>query len=807
MADAKLLNSWLAVALGFGLGFTDRSMAQDDESYPLAPYYGFLPVEITKIDSRAHSLVSGDFNHDKLHDLAIVDNGHNRIDILLQRAQPVAVKAQDKNDRNANRVDDHWRLDIKKIPVDRAVSALSAGDLNGDGRSDLAYFGAPDRLVILFQTESGEWTAKQELRLADIDAKPWSLVIGDINHDTLQDLIVLGKRSTILLTQQANGQLSAPVPLRNTAEELGLAMVQDLDGDGRNDLFYTAHEKEERFLCARLQDAQGQLGPELRFDTLQNPRGVTLFDLDGKPGSEVLAIDGQTNRVRVMQVRRPTEGELGAKLIQYGIGGGSDAGELALGDLDGDQLLEVIVANPERASIVVFHQRAKSGLDLGADSPSFLGVTQVRVADVNGDGKAEVIAMSPKENSLGVSRYEQGKLSFPEALPLEGNIKAFDVYDVDNDGAVEIVAVTEGSGRGADKKILLSMGKRDGNGQWNFSATDRAPVEINLNATPERLMMTDVNFDGQTDFLCFLDGKPPQAILAGAVTGGTPLGQINAGAVTTARLGEPALLISQGNFVRSVRLDERGRWQVVEQFNADDSSAKIAGSAVLDLDGQAGEELVMVDPGASKLRVFRSVSGEYQPWKTLDLGKFPFKSPVVGDINGDGRADLILNGGSKFGVLYAGQTDPELKEINSYESPRKEVFLMDLVAGDVNFDGHPEVCLLDTNAHLVEIVTYRADQGLMPAINFKVFEEKSFQGPNRTGTQPREALIAEVTGDGRPDLILLCHDRVLVYPQDGPGAEIPPQPKSEAASTAPKGTTLPNKEDTKSVPPNPQSGF
>lgn len=793
------LGWWSKLLLAAGVlggGTTSTTSAQDDEGYPLAGYYGFLPVEITKVDPRAHSVVTGDFNHDSLADLAVVNNGHSRIDLFLQLAKPKASKVVDKNDHNVNPIDDHWRLDLKKLPVDRPVAALSAGDLNSDGRTDLAYFGTPDRLVIQLQDANGEWKEKKEIRLADVDAKPWSLVIGDVNHDTLPDLIVMGKRNTYLFHQQADGTLASPILLRNTADEVGLGMIQDLDGDGRNDLFYHATEKENRFICARLQDALGQLGPELRFDNVQDLRGVTLYDMDGKAGSEVLVIDGQTNRVRVMQVHRAIEGELGAKLIQYGIGGGSDVGELALGDLDGDRLQEVVVANPERASVVVFHQRAKSGLDIGTDYPSFLGATQIRVADLNGDAKAEVVVLSPKENSLGVSRFEEGKLTFPESLPIDGNVKAFDVIDLDNDGAREIVAVIEGGGRGSEKKTSLAIGKRDSAGTWVFSSEDRKPIELKLNAAPERLMMTDVNLDGRPDYLFFLNGKPPQAILAdekgypaATATGGVPLGDVGPGAVTSARLAEPSLLVSQGNFVRSVRLDEQGRWQVVEQFNADDSTAKIAGSAVLDLDGKPGDELVMIDTGSSKLRVFQNVAGSFKPWKTLDLGRFPFKSALVGDLNGDGRADLILNGGGKFAVLYAGHSDPELKEIASYESPRKEVFLMDLVAGDVNSDGHPEICVLDTNAHLVEIVAYRADQGLLPGMNFKVFEEKSFQGPNRTGTQPREALIADVTGDGRPDLILLCHDRLLVYPQDGPGAEGEAQPK--AADTKPAAANAP----------------
>ena len=42
---------------------------------------------------------------------------------------------------------------------------------------------------------------------------------------------------------------------------------------------------------------------------------------------------------------------------------------------------------------------------------------------------------------------------------------------------------------------------------------------------------------------------------------------------------------------------------------------------------------------------------------------------------------------------------------------------------------------------------------------------RAFEG-HEGGTEPRESAIADVTGDGRADLILLVHDRVLVYPQD-----------------------------------------
>ena len=56
---------------------------------------------------------------------------------------------------------------------------------------------------------------------------------------------------------------------------------------------------------------------------------------------------------------------------------------------------------------------------------------------------------------------------------------------------------------------------------------------------------------------------------------------------------------------------------------------------------------------------------------------------------------------------------------------------------------------------------------LQHALNFKVFEARSFQNPiGAGGGEPREIRIADVTGDTLPDLILVAHDRILIYPQE-----------------------------------------
>ena len=748
-------------------------------------YFGFEPVEITKLDWRSHSMVAGDFNHDGKVDLAIVNNAHSRIDLLMQRAGDKPATDPTKRTgkgRDANRIESHARFDLQKISLDRSISALAAGDLNGDGRTDLVMFGEPDRLVVRLQTESGDWSKKKtEIRLADVGTSTWTVSVGDVNNDHRDDIVVLGKRVTYLILQSDKGELQRPVELRNTGEKLGLGMIGDLDGDGRNDLFYSAVDQEKQVLCMRLQDGVGRLGPEMQMG-VEDPRGVAIFDIDGKPGKEILSIDSRTNHVKVHQLERvPVTAEgLPGKPIQFGFGGteGADQRDVAIADLNGDGLMDIVVTDPTEAQVIVFLQREGGGIDLGTPAPSYVGVDQVRAADIEPAPGAEVVVLSSKENTLGVCRNVDGRLKFPETLPMAGEVVAFELADLTGDGKSEIVALFKEKVDGKTKYTLSSVQFKPGEG-WKSMGKD---LPVTLTGDPARLVTVDANHDGRPDLIITIKGKQPQVVLGNkdggftqppAVSGGVTLGELDASAIsegeitTTGDKTERALLVAQGSFVRNVRFDETNRWQVADQFHWSQTNSKIKGAVSLDLDGKPGNELVLIDTGAGKLRILRREGEQYRPWHEVDLGPFAFKGARVADLNGDKRPDLLLLGTGKFAIVYAGGADFRLKEIADYESKLKDITFADLAPGDLNGDGRPDIAVIDVESHLLEVVTWRAGKGLTPGINFKIFEEKGFHGESdHSRVQPREGLISDVTGDGRDDLILLIHDRLLVYPQD-----------------------------------------
>lgn len=760
--------------------------AQEDEGdssiRELAKYYGFRPLELIKLSDRSANLVAGDMNHDGLTDLVIADNSRSRIDLLLQRKSKLAAEPKVE----VNQFTPLWRFEHVKLSVDHEVAAMAVGDFNSDGHSDIAYFGAPDKLVIRFQPKAGEWSEKTIIRLPDVAPLPWIVLAGDLNSDKRDDIAVLGLNQTYLLYQQANGKFGAPESLFNTSQRLSLGQIADLDGDGRKDLCYLSHEENEQALAARLQAPDGRIGPELRFD-LTKPRSVSIANLDVTPQVEVLTVDAATGRVKLFNMVRPVPkpGEISSRLIQYGLGqqGAGRDRDLATADLDGDGLTDVVVADPDAARMIVFKQRRGAGLEQGETFSGLVGAEQVRAADLDGDNAAEVVVLSTKEKTIGMSRMQDGRLTFPQALPLGGKEPvALELADLNGDKQPEVVFLTKVRASRETSYTLEALRFTREKTWQPHEFGGKAAVVLELKGSPNRLLRTDLNADGKPEFLVFLgtdrapslfaldDKGVPKEVKS---EGGIQLGNVPPGAVFFGQLQGPALLVAQEKFVRNMRFDEQARgWQVTDQYNATESNAKAVGAATLNLDGQPGNEIVLVDVGVQKLRVLRLDDNVYRPWQEIDLGRFPFRSSHVADLNGDGQDDLLLFGQGKFAVLYSGRADPTMQEVVNYETKREKAFLADVVGGDLNGDGQPDLAVTDTQSHVVEILNFtpktddKAAQ-LRAAMSFQVFEEKSFSREEEGGDfEPRESLVVDVTNDGLPDLVLLVHDRILIYPQD-----------------------------------------
>ena len=108
----------------------------------------------------------------------------------------------------------------------------------------------------------------------------------------------------------------------------------------------------------------------------------------------------------------------------------------------------------------------------------------------------------------------------------------------------------------------------------------------------------------------------------------------------------------------------------------------------------------------------------------------------------------------------------EFTELDGYETPIKDGYLRDVTSGDLDGDGKKDLVFLETVRAYVDLVVFEPPHQLVSGNRWPVFEERTFRQRRNEASEPREAVVADVTGDGKNDLVLLVHDRVLLYPQE-----------------------------------------
>ena len=560
-----------------------------------------------------------------------------------------------------------------------------------------------------------------------------------------------------------------------------MLQLSDVDGDGKTDLFYTATDPTGSYFALRRRTGEGlSFGPEVRL--LEDEyRAISVGEADGRPGEEIFAIDGQTGRVEMLGFdTKESEGvgPLSGQFTQYGLTGGRQDRAACVGDFDGDGRPDLVVSSPGAAEVILL-RGGPGGFQTAVVCPSLLDVTAVHAVRAGGDADSLVV-LSDDEKSLGVSTFdaETGRLAFPALLPVEEVPSA-------------VVPLRPDLG---DEAGFLAFGK-DGGTLWSpkdggWSAADPFPLPSGVKAADiEQAHRMDADGDGKTDFLLAFRRESPAAVTLNEdkqfqrldVSGGLQLPRVTGPMLAVADDGK-SLLVAQEKFVREVTLGEDKRWAVARQWNAPSSSVDLeavvpAGkgdggpesAAIAAFDGDNGRVLVF-DGGAAA-----------EPISELEVGPFGLQKMLTADFDGDGTRDVVLVGPESVGLLGSRGEEPTLKVKLTFEMQDDKAFAGDLIVGDINADGEPDLIINEVRQHTAAIVALQEKQDAAEgedvldaelAVRFTLFEEKRFSSEReQPGLQPREMLLADVTGDGRLDLVLLAHDRLLVHPQDAPEGE------------------------------------
>ncbi|HVJ79983.1 MAG TPA: VCBS repeat-containing protein, partial [Planctomycetia bacterium] len=480
-----------------GMALVGATLAGPAIAQDLAGYYGFLTPEIYKLDSRSSNLTSVDLNGDGLQDIVIVNNAKSQIDVLLQRR-----KADDGETslvgQETNEILSSSRMISRRIPMQRPISTLVVKDVNGDKKPDLVYIGAePNGLYVEYQNADGTFGDRRSFEIDDAATNSWTVDVGDVNGDGRDDIVFLGKENLYIILQNQQGRLDDPRKFRTSSNNPGLLKVVDLDEDGRVDVIYTTEDPQFP-VRLRFQNKQGRLGPEHQLE-IERPGAVAYGKLNpAKPGINMLTITQLNARMLCYGLgeAKPKDGAPVSQTMTYPFEktGAAPNVDLAIADFDGDGKADIAVSDPNGARIMLYRQSEVEGLDLGSPFPAMLGTAALRTI-VGADGKPTLLALSTSEKSIGWTRFEGGRLGFPQLAPTKDEPVALEVAG----GAkprLLYVARVEDAANFSEKFILRALTPVEGGGFAPAKLGAADELKLDIAARPRDLRAVDANGDG-----------------------------------------------------------------------------------------------------------------------------------------------------------------------------------------------------------------------------------------------------------------------------------------------------------------------
>lgn len=305
---------------------------------------------------------------------------------------------------------------------------MAVGDIDGDGAVDLVVADVgrthrPDppavRMLLQGAAMPGVFLPPQRLPLEP--GVPYDLAIGDVNGDSLPDLVLadgLGTPSgaTLLLQDPANpATFLAPttIPLPGKPSSLALG---DLNGDGRNDLVFRVRTSMANYVATTElvivhQRSSGTLEPALMLSpqTGLNGRVLTLVDYNVDGLSDVVEFFTPssmeyTSKVTALLQDAPA-GTFTAVDTPLGQIRGLDDGVVA--DLDGDGrpdfatvgFYPVGAPTTVRSTLNVFIQDSMGGFVQTAAIAMPSACSRLAAGDINGDGLEDLVALC-SENGI-----------------------------------------------------------------------------------------------------------------------------------------------------------------------------------------------------------------------------------------------------------------------------------------------------------------------------------------------------------------------------------------------------------------------
>jgi hypothetical protein len=284
------------------------------------------------------SVALGDLNGDRKPDLATANVGTDEepgttISVLFNKGDGFEAK--------------------RDFQTSRGPRSVALGDLNGDGKLDLATANDGGTTSVLINDGAGGFETRRDY---PISRSAYSVAIGKLNGDRGLDLVLADGRGVSVLLNRGGGSFAAARHYATGNFALSVA-VADLNGDGKADV--AAGDIVDPTVSLLLNKGDGTLQSSRKFPIIEAAYSVAIADLNGDRKPDLVATDSlggpdetcdEGVGITVSVLVNRGSGKFAAG---HAYDTGCDPVSIAIGNLNGDRKPDIATANNGANSVSV----------------------------------------------------------------------------------------------------------------------------------------------------------------------------------------------------------------------------------------------------------------------------------------------------------------------------------------------------------------------------------------------------------------------------------------------------------------------
>ncbi|CAF1361048.1 unnamed protein product [Adineta steineri] len=698
----------------------------------------------TGYKSQPYSVAVDDLNNDTYMDIVVTCSGLDRIDVLLGFGNG-SFTIPYKYSTNNN-----------SFPL-----SLVIGDFDNDTQLDIAVANYDNKSVgIFFGYGNGYFRDQMIFFSVSYNFNPYCIAAGDFNGDNRLDIavvnydynyvdIVLTYRNYTFLNQNtySTGIQSGPVSVA----------VADFDNDNKLDIVVANSETNNIGIFFDYGDDTFLI--QITYSTGDNsqPYAVTIGDFNNDKQPDIVVANSGTNNIGIFL--NYGNGTFSSQ-TNYSTGNGSMPYDVAAGDFNNDEQLDIAVVNYYGCNIGIF-----LGYGNGTFSSQQTHSTgnqsnprSIDLGDFNNDSRLDIAVVNYWSGNMGVFvGYGNGTFAdqITYSVPFATGPYTITIGDVNNDKHQDIIITMFFS-----QNILIFFGY--GNGTFVKGNT----YSTGSGSQPLSVAIGDLNNDNRLDIFvsnCVTDNV---AVFIGA-SDGTFLNQRtystgNNSCPTRVVLSDinndnilDMVVADNGTNMIGVFLGSTYMNGILEGTYSTGSSPHPHGLALGDFNHDGQLDITIANYGLDNVGVLLGHTNGTFPLQTVfSTGDLSFPTSVaVVDLNNDNELDIIVanSGTENVGILY-GYGNGSFTNLNMYSTGVGSI-PQAVTIGDFNNDQKLDIAVIDSGTNRVETLI-RYDTG-----SFR----KQITFSTGTGSAPRAVAVADLNNDGWLDFVSGNSDNVGVF--------------------------------------------